>query len=106
MRRLRCAERHSITSHLGPPVEGEFKSADSLAPVARRLGQLMQREIPLLAITAAFAHSKRLLVAIANTFMLAAGLKISKNLERPSGLALANLAVYLGAHKARPRGEV
>ena len=35
-----------VTSHLGRPVEGEFKPADSLAPVARRLGELMQREIP------------------------------------------------------------
>jgi len=30
-------------------VEGEFKPADSLAPVAKRLGELMGREIPLLA---------------------------------------------------------
>ena len=36
-----------VTSHLGRPVEGEFKPADSLAPVARRLGELMQRDIPL-----------------------------------------------------------
>ena len=34
-----------VTSHLGRPVEGEFKPADSLAPVAQRLGELMQREI-------------------------------------------------------------
>jgi phosphoglycerate kinase len=38
-----------VTSHLGRPVEGEFKPADSLAPVAQRLGELMQREIPLVA---------------------------------------------------------
>ena len=38
-----------VTSHLGRPVEGEFKPADSLAPVAKRLGELMGREIPLLA---------------------------------------------------------
>ena len=37
-----------VTSHLGRPVEGQFKPADSLAPVARRLGELMHREIPLL----------------------------------------------------------
>ena len=37
-----------VTSHLGRPVEGEFKPADSLAPVARRLSELMQREIPLI----------------------------------------------------------
>ena len=38
-----------VTSHLGRPVEGQFKPADSLAPVARRLGELMRREIPLVA---------------------------------------------------------
>ncbi|MCF8153737.1 MAG: phosphoglycerate kinase, partial [Rhodoferax sp.] len=30
-----------VTSHLGRPTEGAFKPADSLAPVARRLGELM-----------------------------------------------------------------
>ncbi|HAL37669.1 MAG TPA: phosphoglycerate kinase, partial [Polaromonas sp.] len=38
-----------VTSHLGRPVEGQFKPADSLAPVAKRLGELMKREIPLVA---------------------------------------------------------
>ncbi|NMM07691.1 phosphoglycerate kinase [Polaromonas sp.] len=38
-----------VTSHLGRPAEGEFKPADSLAPVARRLGELMKRDIPLIA---------------------------------------------------------
>ncbi|MBX3585650.1 MAG: phosphoglycerate kinase [Ramlibacter sp.] len=38
-----------VTSHLGRPVEGEFKPADSLAPVARRLGELLGREVPLVA---------------------------------------------------------
>ena len=36
-----------VTSHLGRPTEAEFKAADSLAPVAQRLAELMQREIPL-----------------------------------------------------------
>lgn len=36
-----------VTSHLGRPVEGEFKPADSLAPVAKRMGELMKRDIPL-----------------------------------------------------------
>jgi phosphoglycerate kinase len=36
-----------VTSHLGRPVEGEFKPADSLAPVVKRLGELMKREVPL-----------------------------------------------------------
>jgi len=36
-----------VTSHLGRPKEGEFKPADSLAPVAKRLGELLGREVPL-----------------------------------------------------------
>ena len=38
-----------VTSHLGRPVEGQFKPADSLVPVARRLGELMGREISVIA---------------------------------------------------------
>ena len=38
-----------VTSHLGRPTEGEFKPADSLAPVAKRLGELLGRDVPLLA---------------------------------------------------------
>jgi phosphoglycerate kinase len=36
-----------VTSHLGRPKEGEFSQADSLAPVAERLSQLLGREVPL-----------------------------------------------------------
>jgi phosphoglycerate kinase len=36
-----------VTSHLGRPTEGTVSAADSLAPVAKRLGELMQREVPL-----------------------------------------------------------
>jgi phosphoglycerate kinase len=35
------------TSHLGRPKEGEFSEADSLAPVARRVAQLLGRDVPL-----------------------------------------------------------
>jgi phosphoglycerate kinase len=35
-----------VTSHLGRPTEGAFKPADSLAPVAKRLGELLNREVP------------------------------------------------------------
>jgi phosphoglycerate kinase len=37
-----------VTSHLGRPTEGEFKSEDSLAPVAKRLGKLLGRDVPLI----------------------------------------------------------
>jgi phosphoglycerate kinase len=36
-----------VTSHLGRPKEGEFSQADSLAPVAKRVGELLGREVPL-----------------------------------------------------------
>ena len=36
-----------VTSHLGRPTEGAFKPADSLAPVAARLGELLGRPVPL-----------------------------------------------------------
>jgi phosphoglycerate kinase len=36
-----------VTSHLGRPTEGEFKPEDSLAPIARRLGELLKREVRL-----------------------------------------------------------
>ncbi len=36
-----------VTSHLGRPTEGEFKPEDSLSPVARRLSELLGREVPL-----------------------------------------------------------
>ncbi|HRP21621.1 MAG TPA: phosphoglycerate kinase, partial [Alicycliphilus sp.] len=38
-----------VTSHLGRPTEGQFKPEDSLAPVARRLAELLGREVPLVA---------------------------------------------------------
>ncbi len=37
-----------VMSHLGRPKEGHWSEADSLAPVARRLGELLGREVPLL----------------------------------------------------------
>jgi phosphoglycerate kinase len=38
-----------VTSHLGRPTEGQLTPADSLAPVAQRLGELLGRQVPLLA---------------------------------------------------------
>ena len=38
-----------VTSHLGRPTEGEFKPEDSLAPVAARMGELLGREVPVVA---------------------------------------------------------
>jgi phosphoglycerate kinase len=37
-----------VTSHLGRPKEGQFDPSESLAPVARRLSELLEKEVPLL----------------------------------------------------------
>lgn len=37
-----------VASHLGRPAEGEFKPEDSLAPVAKRLGEILGRDVPLI----------------------------------------------------------
>lgn len=46
---LKAGAAVMVTSHLGRPTEGQFKPADSLAPVAQRLGELLGREVPLVA---------------------------------------------------------
>ncbi len=38
-----------VTSHLGRPTEGQFTAADSLAPIAHRLAELLGRSVPLIA---------------------------------------------------------
>ncbi len=37
-----------VTSHLGRPKEGQWTEEDSLAPVAKRIGQLLGRDVPLI----------------------------------------------------------
>jgi phosphoglycerate kinase len=44
---LKAGAAVMVTSHLGRPTEGEFKPEDSLAPVAKRLSELMGREVKL-----------------------------------------------------------
>ena len=44
---LKAGAAVMVTSHLGRPTEGEFKPADSLAPVAQRLGELLGCEVKL-----------------------------------------------------------
>jgi len=46
---LKAGAAVMVTSHLGRPTEGEFKPADSLAPVAKRLGELLGRDVPVIA---------------------------------------------------------
>ena len=46
---LKAGAAVMVTSHLGRPTEGAFTPADSLAPVAKRMGELMGRDIPVIA---------------------------------------------------------
>ncbi len=46
---LKAGAAVMVTSHLGRPTEGEFKPEDSLAPIAQRMGELMGREVPVVA---------------------------------------------------------
>src|ERR1044071_5468908 len=45
---LKAGAAVMVTSHLGRPKEGRFDPKDSLAPVARRLSELLKRNAPLL----------------------------------------------------------
>jgi phosphoglycerate kinase len=44
---LKAGAAVMVTSHLGRPTEGECKPEDSLAPIARRLSELLGCEVPL-----------------------------------------------------------
>src|SRR4029079_6470881 len=44
---LKAGSAVMVTSHLGRPVEGEFKPEDSLAPIAKRMSELLGRAVPL-----------------------------------------------------------
>jgi phosphoglycerate kinase len=46
---LKAGAAVMVTSHLGRPTEGAFKPEDSLAPVAKRMGELMGRDVPVIA---------------------------------------------------------
>ncbi len=45
---LKAGAAVMVTSHLGRPVEGDFKAEDSLAPIAARLSELLGQPVPLL----------------------------------------------------------
>ncbi|MBS0447188.1 MAG: phosphoglycerate kinase, partial [Proteobacteria bacterium] len=46
---LKAGAAVMVTSHLGRPTEGELKPEDTLAPVAKRLSELLGRDVPLIA---------------------------------------------------------
>ena len=46
---LKAGAAVMVTSHLGRPTEGEFKAEDSLAPIAKRMSELLKRDVPLTA---------------------------------------------------------
>jgi len=44
---LKAGAAVMVTSHLGRPVEGKLEPGDSLAPIAKRLGEMLGRPVPL-----------------------------------------------------------
>jgi len=44
---LKAGAAVMVTSHLGRPVEGDFKPEDTLAPIAERLSELLGQTVPL-----------------------------------------------------------
>ena len=44
---LKAGAAVMVTSHLGRPTEGESNPADSLAPIAQRMSELLERPVPL-----------------------------------------------------------
>ena len=46
---LKAGAAVMVTSHLGRPTEGEFKPEDSLAPIAKRMAELLRQAVPLIA---------------------------------------------------------
>src|SRR5476649_2702660 len=44
----KAGARVMVTSHLGRPTEGQFKPEDSLAPIAKRLSELLGTAVPLI----------------------------------------------------------
>lgn len=45
---LKAGAAVMVTSHLGRPTEGAFKPEDSLAPVAHRIAEILNRKVPLI----------------------------------------------------------
>lgn len=45
---LKAGAAVMVTSHLGRPTEGQFKPEDSLAPVAHRIAEILNRKVPLI----------------------------------------------------------
>ncbi|MBD3892373.1 phosphoglycerate kinase [Hydrogenophaga sp.] len=84
-----------VTSHLGRPTEGAFKPADSLAPVAARLGQLMGRSVRVVAhwVDGDFAVAPGEVVLLENCRLNVGEKKNSPDLARKLG-ALCDIFVH------------
>ena len=84
-----------VTSHLGRPTEGEFKAEDSLAPVAKRLGELLGREVPVVANWVGGVQ-----VAAGQVVMLE-NCRVNKG-EKKNNEDMARLLLLKGAKKKSP----
>ncbi|MGQ3003382.1 MAG: phosphoglycerate kinase, partial [Hydrogenophaga sp.] len=93
-----------VTSHLGRPTEGAFKPEDSLAPVAARLGELLDRPVRLVAnwIDGDFSVAPGEVVLLENCRLNVGEKKNSPELAKKLG-ALCDIFVHAAfgtAHRA------
>jgi phosphoglycerate kinase len=84
-----------VTSHLGRPTEGQFKPEDSLAPVAKRLGELLGREVRLVSdwVDGGFAVAPGEVVLLENCRLNVGEKKNSPELAKKLG-ALCDIFVH------------
>ena len=84
-----------VTSHLGRPTEGQFKPEDSLAPVAKRLGELLGRDVRLVSdwVDGGFAVAPGEVVLLENCRLNVGEKKNSPELAKKLG-ALCDIFVH------------
>jgi len=96
-----------VTSHLGRPTEGAFKPEDSLAPVAKRLAELLGRDVPLVADWVGGVSVAAGQVVMLENCRVNVGEKKNNESLAKQMAALCDIfvnAAFGTAHRARPEG--
>ena len=95
-----------VTSHLGRPTEGEFKPEDSLAPVAKRLGELLGREVPVVANWVdGVSVAPGQLVLLENCRVNKGREEVQRRIEQEDGRAVRHLRARRLWHRPPRRGH-
>ena len=98
---LKAGAAVMVTSHLGRPTEGEFKPEDSLAPVAKRLSELLGREVPL--VSSDFNHNPASSIVDSLLTKVAGGtlVKVASWYDNEWGFSNRMLDVTVALHQAK-----